>query len=73
MRHVPVSPPPGEEVSENVQTNHPHAKNKMQANIKNGTLNMNGLTAPTHGLTALGEWLMINETLNQYKIAILAL
>jgi ribonuclease HI/exonuclease III len=66
-------PPPPGVVSDNAQTNHPHAKIKMRANINIATLNMNGLTAPTQGLTALGKWSMINQTLNQYKIAILAL
>ena len=34
---------------------------------------MNGLMAPTSGLNALEKWSMVNQTLNQYKIAVLAL
>lgn len=37
------------------------------------TLNMNGLTAPTSSLNSLEKWSMVNQTLNQYKIAVLAL
>ena len=66
-------PPPGEVSEDAANTNQPRAKNKLRANINVATLNMNGLTAPTQGLTALGKWSMINQTLNQYKIAILAL
>jgi ribonuclease HI len=65
---------------------HPHAhdagtttehnasnKKRMRANITIATLNMNGLTAPTNGMTFLEKWAMINQTLNKYKIAIMAL
>ena len=34
---------------------------------------MNGLTAPTNGMTFLEKWAMINQTLNKYKITIMAL
>ena len=45
----------------------------MRANINVATLNMNGLTAPSSGMTFLEKWSMVNQTLNQYKIAVLAL
>ena len=34
---------------------------------------MNGLTAPTHGMNFRQKWSTINSTLNQHKLAILAL
>ena len=34
---------------------------------------MNGLTAPTEGLTFLEKWSLVNQTLNKFKIAVLAL
>lgn len=45
----------------------------MRANITVATLNMNGLTALTEGLTFLEKWALVNQTLNKYKIAVLAL
>ena len=52
----------------------PPAKQKrMRANITVATLNMNGLTAPTEGLTFLEKWSLVNQTLNKHKIAVLAL
>src|ERR1019366_1605045 len=46
---------------------------KMRANINIATLNMNGLLVPSSRLTPLEQWSKINQTLNQYKIAILTL
>ena len=34
---------------------------------------MNGLTAPTHGMNFHQKWATVNSTLNQHKLAILAL
>ena len=34
---------------------------------------MNGLSAPTSNMTYLEKWSMINQTLNKYKIALLAI
>ena len=45
----------------------------MRANINISTLNMNGLTAPSHGMNFRQKWSTINSTLNQHKLAILAL
>jgi exonuclease III len=45
----------------------------MRANVNISTLNMNGLTAPTHGMNFRQKWSTINSTLNQHKLAILAL
>jgi exonuclease III len=50
-----------------------HGGSKLRANINISTLNMNGLTAPTHGMNFHQKWLTINSTLNQHKLAILAL
>jgi exonuclease III len=45
----------------------------MKASISIATLNMNGLNAPTSGMNYIEKWSMINRTLNEGKIAILAL
>ena len=45
----------------------------MRANINIATLNMNGMSAPTSGMTGIEKWAMINQTLNEHNIAILAL
>ena len=45
----------------------------MRANINIATLNMNGLTSPTHQMNHIRKWAMINQMLNKHKIAILAL
>jgi exonuclease III len=45
----------------------------MRANITIATLNMNGLAAPTNNMLYIDKWSMINQTLNKYKIAILAI
>ena len=66
-------PPIPGEASEDDNPTQPNTHNRLRANINIATLNMNGLTAPTQGLTAKGKWSMINQTLNEYKIAILAL
>ena len=65
-------PTPGEAAEDEIPAP-PETHNRLRANINIATLNMNGLTAPTQGLTAKGKWSMINQTLNEYKIAILAL
>ena len=49
------------------------SKPKMRANINIATLNMNGLAAPTNNMSYTEKWSMINQTLNKYKIAVLAL
>ena len=46
-------------------------RKNMRANINIGTLNMNGLTA--RGMSFLEKWATVNETLNKYKIAVLAI
>ena len=48
-------------------------KKNMRANINIATLNMNGMSAPTTGMSYLEKWTMINQTLNEHKIAILAI
>ena len=50
-----------------------HKKPRMRANINIATLNMNGLSAPTNNMSYIEKWAMINQTLNKYKIAILAI
>ena len=47
-------------------------KNK-RANITLATLNMCGLSAPSHNMNALEKWIWINYTIRINKIAILAL
>ena len=49
------------------------SKPKMRASINVATLNMNGLAAPTNNMSYTEKWSMINQTINKYKIAILAL
>ena len=66
--HQP-SPPPGTPTSANAAKK----KNRNRANIVIGSLNMNGLTAPSHNMSFTEKWSMINQTLNKYKIAVLAL
>ena len=34
---------------------------------------MNGLSAPSRGMSALDKWAMVNQTLNEHRIAVLAL
>ena len=65
--------PPDENRANNAPRTTPAKKKNMRANINIATLNMNGLTAPTSGLTLLEKWSMVNQTLNKYKIAVLAL
>lgn len=63
------SPSPG---ANSVDT--PLSEKKLEcANINIATLNMNGLTAPARGMTFLQKWSMVNQTLNKFKIVILAL
>ena len=52
--------------------NHPEKK-RMRANINIATLNINGSSAPSCNLSLLEKWAMINQTLNEHKIAILAI
>ena len=66
-------PHPGGAPETDANPNQTRTKTKMRANITIATLNMNGLSAPTHGMNGLEKWSMVNQTLNQYKIAILAL
>lgn len=56
-----------------IQPDAPTKKKHMRANINVATLNMNGLTAPSSGMTFLEKWSMVNQTLNKNKIAVLAL
>jgi hypothetical protein len=46
---------------------------KKKANINIATLNINGATAPTHNMDLIEKWSMINRTIRENKIAILAL
>ena len=48
-------------------------KQAKRANINIATLNMNGLSAPRQNMTYMEKWSRVNRTLNEYKIAILAL
>ena len=48
-------------------------RRKLRANINVATLNINGSSAPTNGMSLLEKWSMINQTLNEHKIAIMAL
>ena len=66
-------PHPGGAPEVGANPNQSRTKAKKCANITIVTLNMNGLSAPTHGMNGLEKWSMVNQTLNQYKIAILAL
>ena len=50
-----------------------HKMPRMRANINIATLNMNGLSALTNNMSYLDKWSMINQTLNKFKIAILAI
>lgn len=51
----------------------PHGNAKMKANVNISTLNVNGLTAPSCDMNFQQKWSTINSTLNQHKLAILAL
>ena len=56
------------------RTTHTHQKTpRMRAKITIATLNMNGLSAPTNNMLYIDKWSMINQTLNKFKIAILAI
>ena len=48
-------PPIPGEASEDDNPTQPNTHNRLRANINIATLNMNGLTAPTQGLTAKGK------------------
>ena len=65
--------PPNDNRANDAPQATPAKKKNMRANINIATLNMNGLTAPTSGMTFLEKWSMVNQTLNKYKIAVLAL
>ena len=65
------NPTPGETTNPNQNQNQP--KRRMRANINIATLNMNGLTAPRHHMSYTEKWALVNQTLNEHKIAILAL
>ena len=56
-----------------INRNPNHNKPKLRASVNVATLNMNGLSTPTSNMTYLDKWSMINQTLNKYKIAILAI
>ncbi|KAH8982372.1 Endonuclease/exonuclease/phosphatase, partial [Lactarius akahatsu] len=49
-----------------------HNTLKRKANINIASLNLNGFTAPTSNMSGIEKWSMINNTLNTYNIAILA-
>ena len=53
--------------------NNPNKQKNMRASINIATLNMNGLTSPSHNMNHIKKWAMVNQTLNKHKIAILAL
>lgn len=67
--HTRSSPPQG--------ANQPHTRlrgnPKEKANIFIASLNVNGATAPTQGMSCIDKWTMINRTIFNEKIAILAL
>jgi hypothetical protein len=64
----PCTPTPGDHPApQNIQ------KSRARANIVIASLNMNGFTAPTEGLSGIDKWSMINQSMNKNKIAILAL
>jgi len=63
------SPSPGAHNTQNPQND----ARKMRANINIATLNMNGLAAPSAGMSPAEKWTMINQTLNKHKIAVLAI
>lgn len=65
----PRSPPPG---TQNAETMAQKTERK-RANIVIGSLNMNGLAAPSRNMNYIEKWSMINQTLNRDNIAILAL
>ena len=65
-RANPCNPTPGAPDREHINLEKP-----KKANIIIGSLNMNGYTA--RGLTHFKKWSLVNQTLNKYKIAILAL
>ena len=51
----------------------PHGGPTIKANINMATLNVNGLSAPTSGMNFIQKWSMINATLNEHKLAMLAI
>ena len=63
------TPTPGEPYTNRTH----HKKQRMRANINIATLNMNGLSAPTNNMSYIEKWSMINQTLNKFKIAVLAI
>ena len=69
----PRPPSPGEASEDDIHPYHRRPKNKIRANITIATLNMNGLSAPSRRLSALDKWAMVNQTLNEHRIAVLAL
>ena len=71
-RRTPQGDPPSRAHVAETTTLPPNKKN-MRANITIATLNMNGLTAPASGMSAVEKWATVNQTLNKYKIAILAI
>ena len=46
---------------------------RMRANITIATLNVNGYAAPSSNMTGIDKWSTINRTINDQRIAILAL
>ena len=62
-------PPPG--VLPRTGNNRPSIR--MRANITIATLNVNGYAAPSSNMTGIDKWSTINRTINDHKIAILAL
>jgi exonuclease III len=63
------TPTPGDNATQNNLKN----EKKMRASINIATLNMNGIAAPSSGLSLTEKWSMVNQTLNKFKIAVLAL
>ena len=57
----------------NVNINHKPKNQTLKANISVASLNMNGFTAPNSNLSGIEKWSTVYRTINEHKIAILAL
>ena len=66
-----TEPPHTHTGSRDSPVTHNNKKKNMRANINIATLNMNGLTSRSK--TLIEKWTTVNQTLNKYKIAILAI
>jgi exonuclease III len=66
----PCHPPPGDPM---MTGNNRNSNRRMKANITITTLNVNGFSAPMSNMSGIDKWVTINWTINDNKIAILAL